>query len=121
MAGGRGTTSAGHHGEADLPDAELAPQGLRATRFDLGSDQLVVFSFPLKTVEAPDVLSSSERAVALAVLAGLSNAAIARQRGTSVRTVANQVAAIFRKLGVSSRSELHVRLMSAAPGEPGDG
>ena len=43
------------------------------------------------------------------VLAGLANAAIARRRGTSARTVANQVASIFRKLGVQSRAELAAR------------
>jgi DNA-binding NarL/FixJ family response regulator len=40
---------------------------------------------------------------------GLSNAEIARSRGRSPRTVANQVAKIFEKLGVSSRSELYAR------------
>ena len=39
------------------------------------------------------------------------NSAIAEARGTSVRTVANQIQAIFKKLGVSSRSEL-VALLS---------
>jgi DNA-binding CsgD family transcriptional regulator len=36
----------------------------------------------------------------------LSNSEIGRRRGTSGRTVANQMATIFRKLGVSSRAEL---------------
>jgi DNA-binding NarL/FixJ family response regulator len=40
------------------------------------------------------------------LLEGKRNADIARERGTSVRTVANQVAAIFRKLKVRSRAEL---------------
>jgi DNA-binding NarL/FixJ family response regulator len=121
MAGGRRATGARSGDGTALEGAELVPQGLRARRFKVGTDQLVVFSFPLKTVALPGVLTSSERAVALAMLAGLSNAAIARQRGTSVRTVANQVAAIFRKLGGSSRSGLHLRLMSKVQEEPGDG
>jgi len=33
-------------------------------------------------------------------------------RSTSERTVANQLAAIYRKLGVSSRAELAARLRS---------
>ena len=35
----------------------------------------------------------------------LSNTEIARTRGTSARTVANQVASLFRKLGIRSRAE----------------
>lgn len=51
-------------------------------------------------------LSSAEQAVVAAIFAGKSNADIAKERGTSVRTVANQVASIFRKLGVKSRAQL---------------
>jgi DNA-binding NarL/FixJ family response regulator len=40
------------------------------------------------------------------VLSGCTNAAIALGRRTSCRTVANQLAAIYRKLGVSSRWKL---------------
>lgn len=40
------------------------------------------------------------------LLDGQSNAEIAARRGRSARTVANQVAAVLRKLGVSSRIEL---------------
>jgi DNA-binding NarL/FixJ family response regulator len=36
----------------------------------------------------------------------MSNAAIARERKTSVRTVANQVASLFRKTGARSRAEI---------------
>ena len=55
-------------------------------------------------------LSVAENDVAADAAAGLSNAAIARKRGRSTRTIANQLAAVYRKLGVSSRSELAVRL-----------
>ena len=55
-------------------------------------------------------LTDAERAVALCVAKGMSNAAIADARGTHVRTVANQVAALFRKLGVASRGELRAKL-----------
>ncbi len=51
-------------------------------------------------------LSAAERDVALALVLGDSYASIARRRGTRERTIANQVRAIFRKLGVSSRGEL---------------
>jgi DNA-binding NarL/FixJ family response regulator len=51
------------------------------------------------------VLSDAERAVAAGMLGGKRAAAIARERGTSIRTVANQIANIYRKLGVSSHRE----------------
>ncbi|MBL8957702.1 MAG: response regulator transcription factor [Myxococcaceae bacterium] len=45
-------------------------------------------------------------------LAGLSNRQISRKRKSSERTVAKQVASLFRKLEVGSRAELWAR---AAP------
>lgn len=55
-------------------------------------------------------LSAAERDVTCRLLDGHGNERIARDRGTAVRTVANQVASIFRKLNVSSRSELSALL-----------
>jgi DNA-binding NarL/FixJ family response regulator len=55
-------------------------------------------------------LSDAERAVVAAWLGGKPAAAIARDRGTSVRTVSNQIASVYRKLGVSSRREALVVL-----------
>jgi DNA-binding NarL/FixJ family response regulator len=54
-------------------------------------------------------LTDSERTVAIDLLAGLSNATIARRRGVALRTIANQVAAVLRKVGVASRAELAAR------------
>lgn len=51
-------------------------------------------------------LSPAERAVLAYVIRGDSNAEIAAARRTSVRTVANQVAKLLRKLGASSRFDL---------------
>lgn len=53
-------------------------------------------------------LTEAERDVARSVVAGRANRSIAAARGTSVRTVANQLAEIFRKLGLASRLELVV-------------
>lgn len=63
------------------------------------------------TVERPDnVLSDwlapAELAVIRLLIEGLSYAEIAEVRATSIRTVANQVASGFRRLGVSGRAEL---------------
>jgi DNA-binding NarL/FixJ family response regulator len=53
-----------------------------------------------------DGLTRSEREVIDRARRGVSNAAIARERGSAARTVANQLASAYRKLGVSSRAEL---------------
>jgi DNA-binding CsgD family transcriptional regulator len=64
----------------------------------------------------PAVLSGSERAVAAYVLRGASNAQIAALLTKSPRTVANQIASIFRKLRVRSRGEL-AALLAQSSGE----
>jgi len=74
--------------------------------FRIDDDHYAVFSFPTRAAELPGSLSPCERDVLRAVVRGDSNREIAESRGTSDRTVANQVQAIFRKLGVHSRCEL---------------
>jgi DNA-binding NarL/FixJ family response regulator len=58
------------------------------------------------TPSGTDSLTDAECRVAIALTKGLSNSDIAREHGVSVRTVANQVAAILKKLGAASRSEV---------------
>lgn len=80
---------------------------------------VAIFTFPIDNGAA--LLTAAEREVAAAILEGKSNAAIAKQRKSAVRTVANQVASIFRKLGVHSRGELAASeglLWSGAMAEP---
>ena len=67
--------------------------------------------------DLPEALSTCERDVAALVLRGASNAQIAAARAKSARTIANQVASVFRKLGVRSRGELAARF---APSPLGD-
>lgn len=85
---------------AESWDPPIAPEPRVAT-FQFGKTRFVVLSVPLANESAASDLSPSEREVA--ALARLSNAAIARRRGTAERTVANQMASILRKLRVSSR------------------
>ncbi len=67
----------------------------------------LVFSFPLEERPLPlHDLTPAEAVVLDGVRGGLSNAEIARSRGVSVRTVANQMASLFRKLGAQSRLDL---------------
>lgn len=80
--------------------------------FRVGDEELAVVSYPV-VPDLPAALSPSEREVAALVMEGLSNQEIAQVRGTSERTVANQVASIFRRCGVSSRSELVAALVVA--------
>lgn len=77
------------------------PPNLVAEKLD---DELVVFSWDLAA--PPPVLTSAERDVLVRVVRGASNAAIARARKTSVRTIANQVASLLRKTGAASRFDL---------------
>lgn len=58
----------------------------------------------------PAKLTSAEREVVALLLAGKSNAEIAKARGVALRTIANQVASILRKMRVGSRSALLARL-----------
>jgi DNA-binding CsgD family transcriptional regulator len=51
-------------------------------------------------------LAPAEHAVISLLIEGMSYAEIAQARQTSIRTVANQVASGFRRLGVSGRAEL---------------
>jgi DNA-binding NarL/FixJ family response regulator len=83
---------------------------VRASRFELGGEEFIVLSFPVRLPAERFGLSPSEREVLEHLARGSSNAEIARARGVALRTVANQVAAILRKVGVSSRIELIAKL-----------
>lgn len=86
------------------------PRGLRAARFAWRGEEWLVLSWPLPVLLMPGVLTDAERDIVEGLIAGEVSGDIARLRGTSPRTIANQVASIFRKLGVSSRAELGARL-----------
>jgi DNA-binding NarL/FixJ family response regulator len=75
-------------------------------RLEIDGTELFLLVTPSLAECLPDHLTKAEKAVAALVLEGRSNQEIARIRGTSVRTIANQVAAIFRKLKVTARVEL---------------
>ena len=75
----------------------------------LGNAELCWVVLPVEALGLDPRLTRAERQVVAGVLNGRTNAAIATARRTSCRTVANQLAAIYRKLGVSSRWELAAR------------
>jgi DNA-binding NarL/FixJ family response regulator len=82
-----------------------APPDLQALESEDGQVMVLSFSVPDGSRAR---LTQAESAVATHLLEGRSNADIARLRRTSERTVANQVASVYRKLGVKSRLELLV-------------
>jgi DNA-binding CsgD family transcriptional regulator len=103
-------------GRAALHSGPMAgPQrgrgGVSVFEIDVGGERLVVVSSPATGEGAPAELTAAEWEIATAALEGLSNAAIAARRGRSPRTVANQLASIYRKLRVASRAELAARLL----------
>lgn len=102
--------------EADLVAllSERTPAGLTARRIHVDAGQFLVMRYPTPSWLLPPHLTSAERSIVLDLIAGRSRQAIARARATSPRTVANQVAAIFRKLGVESRIGLLVALHRAS-------
>ncbi len=71
-----------------------------------GLDEFVLLSWPVATEARLEALTRAEREVLALVVTGASNAQVARQRGTSVRTVANQMARLLQKLNAGSRYEL---------------
>jgi DNA-binding NarL/FixJ family response regulator len=75
-------------------------------RFKLGRARYVALSLPLDLPSRPPELTDAEKQVLALLIEGRPNRFIARARRTSVRTVANQVASIFKKLSVTSRAEL---------------
>ena len=79
---------------------------LSASPLDAAGEGYVLVSWSMSPPANWDALTRAELAVATALIEGASNREIAAARGSSVRTVANQVASIFRKLGVRSRGEL---------------
>jgi DNA-binding CsgD family transcriptional regulator len=70
-----------------------------------GDLELLIVDLPAAPA-LPAALSPCERDIVTRLIEGASNREIARARGTSERTVANQLKRIYRKLGVFSRAEL---------------
>jgi DNA-binding CsgD family transcriptional regulator len=94
------------------PELKLPPPpaGLKSARLMVGVREFLVLSMPSDDLLA--ALTPAERQIAERLVLGRSNAELARERGTSERTVANQVRAILEKTGTRSRAELTARLTS---------
>jgi len=88
---------------------------LRLIELEIDGDEVVAIALPRLDSALLEELTQAERAVLGAMLDGYSNREIATQRAASQRTVANQAASIFRKFGVSGRSELAARVIRSTP------
>jgi DNA-binding CsgD family transcriptional regulator len=71
-----------------------------------GGAEYAVVSIPLSRPAAFASLTPAELAVAEGVLDGLSMRELAAARAVSARTIGNQLAQVYRKLGIVSRHEL---------------
>jgi DNA-binding NarL/FixJ family response regulator len=94
----------------ELSAVMRAQASLVLAEWPMGEEVLVALGYRPSGAEALAALSPSERAVAAATLAGASMRAVALARGSSVRTVGNQLGSCYRKLQVSGRRELMAKL-----------
>jgi len=102
---------------SDPPD-ERTPPVATIVPVSIGGVRGLIIELPADPAELPACLTATEREVVTLVLEGRSNREIAEARGASYRTVANQLASIYKKLGVASRTELVAALSgSASPGD----
>ncbi|MBI4819548.1 MAG: helix-turn-helix transcriptional regulator [Deltaproteobacteria bacterium] len=83
--------------------------GVSFRRVTIDEVEYAIVGFPIANPIEGD-LSRAEKQIVELVMRGWSNGQIASARGTSARTIANQIARSYRKLGVGSRRELVARL-----------
>jgi DNA-binding NarL/FixJ family response regulator len=82
------------------------PPGLEVQLIEIGGTEYAILSFPKQPSKALPQLTPAEQDVLSDLLRGAPTQRIAERRGTSPRTVSNQIARIFCAYGVSSRTEL---------------
>lgn len=102
----------GRSSSADPPDDGTSSDGVSVVPVTICGVRGLVIDLPLARTELPECLTDAERDVVELLLEGRTNQEIADLRGRSYRTIANQLAAIYRKLGVASRTELIASLDS---------
>lgn len=88
------------------------PPGFELSEFSYGGHSYRVVSSVYPEAALAEVLPKAEHDVVTRMIRGLSHAEIAIHRNASRRTVANQTASAFKRLGVSGRAEL-LRLLAA--------
>ncbi len=95
--------------------AAHAAHGFRFPDARTCSDRAGIGSLTLRLARPdlvlPAVLSPREQDIVRRLVGGWSTSSLAAERPTSKRTIANQLASIFQKLGVSGRGELLARVV----------
>jgi len=100
------------------PEPEVGASELELAELSVGGARVRVLSFDRLPGWIERRLTEAERAVLELILDDVAPAEIARRRSTSARTVANQLASIYRNLGVLSRTELMALLGQPEPPLP---
>jgi DNA-binding NarL/FixJ family response regulator len=77
-----------------------------------GAVEWRIISVPRPEQPLRRLLPPAELAVIGSLVEGLSYEEIAQRRGTSTRTVANQITAVFRRMRVSGRNQMLQRLFT---------
>jgi DNA-binding NarL/FixJ family response regulator len=90
--------------EVGLSETGAPPQGLAVELWEGG--ELALFSWDTVAARPAVPITPAEAGVLALIVRGCSNAEIAAERGVSMRTVANQVASLLKKLRAGSRFEL---------------
>jgi DNA-binding CsgD family transcriptional regulator len=85
--------------------------GPRFHGLDSEANLVLSIAIPVEPLERA-ALSRAEKAITAQLVEGKSTVEIGAARGTSTRTLANQIASIYRKLRVSGRRELVAVLLS---------
>jgi DNA-binding NarL/FixJ family response regulator len=80
------------------------------TTSTLGGERYVIASVARPSETHLSDLTTAERAIALALVDGLSKFDIARARSTSVHTIGRQISSVFAKLNVKGRFDLICRM-----------
>jgi DNA-binding NarL/FixJ family response regulator len=95
---------------AELARVVRARSSLVFGELQAHGESLIALGYSEPTADALGQLTNAERHVARAVLEGRSQREIALERGVSERTIASQVANVYRKLSVSGRRELTAKI-----------
>jgi DNA-binding NarL/FixJ family response regulator len=97
---------------------EPAPALGRLASAEVDAQPYWLISVPRPDLNFPVRLSPAEAVVVRQLVAGRTHAEISAERATSQRTVANQLAAAFRKFGVSGRGAVLNQLISHCGNAP---
>lgn len=89
------------------------PSAMWASSASMSEGRQLVLRYMPPAWSLPKSLSSAEKTIVRAMLSGHSQAAIACAVGVAPRTVANQIASVYRKVNVHSRMDLFVTLSRA--------